>query len=63
MNYLEQYDSPEYRPLFWPELIALAVNIMILIALASWIFSGVKKVLRGEEVALPTGLPLPPLEK
>lgn len=51
-SYLQQYD-PQYRPLFWQGIIAAMVNIMIVIALASWIFSGAKKALRGEEVDLP----------
>ena len=41
------------QPLFWPELIAVAVNITILIALASWAFSQVKKAAKGEEVEKP----------
>ncbi len=41
------------QPLFLEDLIAIAVNIMILVAIGSWIFSQVKKVAKGEEVEKP----------
>jgi len=47
------YPSSAPQPLFWPELIAVVVNVMILIALGSWAFSQVKKAVKGEEVERP----------
>lgn len=41
------------QPMFWPELVGVAIDIMILIALASWAFSQAKKAWRGEEVKSP----------
>ncbi len=53
-NYLpQQYGQTRFQPLFWQELIAVAVNVMILVAIGSWIFSQVKKVAKGEEVERP----------
>jgi len=41
------------QPLFWGQMIAITVNIMILIVLGMWVFSQGKKMARGEEVAQP----------
>jgi hypothetical protein len=49
----QQYGQTQLRPLFWQELIAIAVNIMILVAIGSWIFTQITKVRRGEEIERP----------
>jgi len=49
----QQYGQSQLQPLFWKELIAIAVNIMILVAIGSWIFSQIMKVRRGEEIEKP----------
>ncbi len=41
------------QPLLWQELIAIAVNIMILVAIGTWVFSQVKKAAKGEEIEKP----------
>lgn len=41
------------QPLFWTQMVAITVNIMILIALGLWVFSQGKKAVRGEEVSQP----------
>jgi len=41
------------QPLLWQGLIAAAIDIVILIALASWAISQAKKAWRGEEVERP----------
>ena len=38
---------------FWPELVAIAVDVMILVAIGSWAFSQARKAAKGEEVSLP----------
>jgi hypothetical protein len=38
---------------FWPELVAIAIDIMILVALGSWAFSQAKKAWKGQEVGKP----------
>jgi len=38
---------------FWPELMAIAVDIMILAAIGSWVFSQAKRAFKGEEVEKP----------
>jgi hypothetical protein len=50
-----QYPGGAPQPLFWPELVAAAVDIMILVALGSWVFSQAQKAIKGEEVKLPSG--------
>ena len=44
-------DQPSAQ--FWPQLVAIAIDIMILVALGSWVFSQAKKAVSGEEVARP----------
>jgi len=38
---------------FWPELVAIAIDIMILVAIGSWVFSQAKRAFKGEEVEKP----------
>jgi len=45
--------AQQVQPVFWPQLIAIMVNSMILIALGIWVFSQGKKAWRGEEVSQP----------
>lgn len=47
------YLSSAPQPLFWPELVAVMVDILILIALGSWVLSQAKKAWRGEEIEKP----------
>jgi len=49
----QQYNQTQLQPLFWQELIAIAVNIMILVALGAWAFSQAKKAWKGEEIERP----------
>ena len=44
-------DKPSAQ--FWPELVAIAIDIMILAAIGSWVFSQAKRAFKGEEVARP----------
>ena len=41
------------EPLFWPALVGFMVDVIILVALASWAFSQARKAIKGEEVKLP----------
>lgn len=41
------------QPLFWQGLVAAMVNIMILVAIGTWIFSQVRKTAKGEEIERP----------
>lgn len=47
------YYPYQYQPTFWATLVAGIIDFIILVALAAWAFSLVKKSLRGEEVELP----------
>ncbi|GEM_PF-6463358 len=47
------YPASAPQPLFWQGVFAAMVNILILIALASWAFSQAKKAWRGEEIERP----------
>lgn len=47
------YPQNQVQPLFWPELIAAMVDILIVIAIGVWLFSQAKKAWRGEEVERP----------
>jgi hypothetical protein len=51
----QQYPAGAPQPLFWPELVAIAIDIMILVAIGSWAFSQAKKAIKGEEVKPPLG--------
>jgi uncharacterized membrane protein len=46
---------PAVRPMFWPELVAIMIDVAILIALFSWAFSIARKAWRGEEIEMPIG--------
>jgi len=57
MSYLPQqyyynYPSESYQPQFWAAIVGGVIDIVIMIALAAWAFSLVKKAFRGEEVEL-----------
>ena len=56
MNYLPQqyysYYPAEYQPQFWAAIVGGVIDIVIMIALAAWALSLVKKAFRGEEVEL-----------
>jgi uncharacterized membrane protein len=43
----------QVQPVFWPELVAVMIDIAILIALLSWAFSVAKKAWKGEKVEIP----------
>jgi uncharacterized membrane protein len=43
----------QVQPMFWPELVAVMIDIAILIALLSWAFSVAKKAWKGEKVEIP----------
>jgi hypothetical protein len=47
------YPATASQPLFWTQLMAIAVDVVILIAMFSWVFSVAKKAWRGEEVEKP----------
>jgi hypothetical protein len=49
------YPASAPQPLFWPEFVAIAIDIMILVAIGSWVFSQAKKAIKGEEVKSPLG--------
>jgi hypothetical protein len=51
----QQYPSGVPQPQFWPEFVAIAIDIAILVAIFSWAFSQAKKAIKGEEVKLPGG--------
>jgi len=46
----EQYPTGAPQPLFWPELVAVMIDIAVLVAIFSWAFSLAKKAIKGEEV-------------
>jgi hypothetical protein len=47
-----QYPSSAPQPQFWPEFVAIAVDVATLIAIGSWAFSLMRKAWKGEEVKL-----------
>jgi uncharacterized membrane protein len=51
----QQYPSGAPQPQFWPELVAIMIDIAILAVIFSWAFSQIKKAIKGEEVKLPGG--------
>jgi len=51
----QQYPTSAPQPLFWPELVAIMIDIAILVVVFSWAFSQAKKAIKGEEVKLPGG--------
>ena len=52
-QYPVPYPASAPQPQFWPELVAVMIDILILISLASWVFSQAKKAWRGEEIEKP----------
>lgn len=48
-----EYPAGAPQPLFWPGIVAAMVDIMILVLLASWVFSQARKALKGEEIEKP----------
>ena len=53
-GYPEQYEyyPAEYQPMFWQGMVAGVIDIVIMVALAAWALSLVKKAFKGEEVKL-----------
>jgi uncharacterized RDD family membrane protein YckC len=54
-QYPQQYGYAPYyyQPVFWQTALAVIVDMIIIVALAAWAFSLVKKSFKGEEVELP----------
>jgi len=52
-QYPQYYISYYYQPMFWQTALAVMVDLIIIVALAAWAFSLVKKAFKGEEVELP----------
>lgn len=54
-HYYQQYYvvPTQYEPMFWPELVAIVIDIFILVALGAWVLSTVRKAWKGEEVEIP----------
>jgi len=50
-----EYPASAPQPQFWPELVAIMIDIAILVVVFSWAFSKAKKAMKGEEVGLPGG--------
>jgi len=48
-----EYPASALQPLFWQGLVDVMVDIVILVALASWALSQAKKAWRGEEIEKP----------
>ena len=46
------YSPAEYQPMFWAALIGGVIDLVMLVALAAWAFSLVKKSVKGEEIEL-----------
>ena len=46
------YPAGTYQPQFWQGLVAGVIDIVIMVALAAWALSLVKKAFKGEEVKL-----------
>lgn len=46
------YYPTEYQPQLWQALVAGVIDLVIMVALAAWALSLVKKALKGEEVNL-----------
>lgn len=51
----QQYPTSAPQPQFWPELVAIMIDIAILVAVFSWAFSVARKAIKGEEVKQPFG--------
>jgi len=48
-----EYYPAQYQTLFWQEAFGALVGVAILVAVAAWAFSLVKKAFKGEEVKFP----------
>jgi hypothetical protein len=49
---MSQYPASAPQPQFWPELVAVMIDIAILVVVFSWAFSQAKKAIKGEEVRI-----------
>ena len=51
----QQYDyyPAQYQPAQWQSVFTVLMGVAILVALAAWAFSLVKKAFKGEEVEFP----------
>jgi hypothetical protein len=47
------YTSSATQPLFWTQLMTVAVDIALLVAMLSWVISIAKKAWKGEEIEKP----------
>jgi hypothetical protein len=51
-----EYPAGAPQPMFFQEIMAAMVGLVMLVALGAWAFSQVRKAVKGEEVKYP-GLP------
>jgi len=54
-QYPVPYPTSAPQPQFWPELVAVMIDIAILVAVFSWALSVARKAIKGEEVKPPFG--------
>ena len=47
------YDLSQYQPAFWQAAYSALIGIAVLVAMAAWALSMVRKALKGEEVEFP----------
>jgi hypothetical protein len=52
-QYYGYYPEQPYQPLFWQALVGGLSNLVILVAMAAWALSLVKKAIKGETVEFP----------
>jgi hypothetical protein len=54
-QYLQEYyyTSSDYQVLQWQGVLGTLMGVVILVAMAAWAFSLVKKAIKGEEVKYP----------
>jgi len=52
-QYYGYYPVQPYQPQFWQALVGGLINLVILVAMAAWAFSLVKRAIKGEPVEFP----------
>jgi uncharacterized membrane protein len=52
-QYSLEYSSVQYQALQWQGILGTLMGIAVLVAMAAWAFSLVKKAFKGEEVKFP----------
>ena len=52
-EYYYQYTPAEYQALQWQGIVGTLMGVAVLVAMAAWAFSLVKKAVKGEEVKFP----------